>query len=70
MHLCILAGTFIQSNSLYIQNFKMFLNQNAASLGIKPRPVEHAVLNLHLASLTIKTSIVNQMDIANDGQPL
>ncbi len=48
----------------------MFLNQNAASLGIEPRPVEHNVLNLHLTSLTIKTSIVNQNDNANDGQPL
>ncbi len=34
------------------------------------RPVEHTVLNLHLTSLTIKKSIVNWKDNANDGQPL
>lgn len=33
---CVLAGTFFQSNSQYIQNSKMFLNQNAASLGSEP----------------------------------
>ncbi len=31
------------------------------------RPVEHTVLNLHLTSLTIKKSIVNWKDNANDG---
>lgn len=34
------------------------------------RPVEHTVFNLHLTSLTIKKSIVNWKDNANDGQPL